>query len=124
MSKVWLTDWNALVAVGFMRALRVSSMVRVAAFVALLNFAGDIAADSIADLRGDHCVSQTSQSDSDHEKAPCSHCSCAVHNGTVIASAVTVHVNRAFQASVFFPADEQSAPAGLPAAIDHPPQLA
>jgi hypothetical protein len=92
--------------------------------IALCAFAGDVVADSIADLRGDHCVCQSSQSDSHHEKTPCSHCSCAVHNGTVITSTLTVDIVGAFQASVFYPTGEQSAPDGLPAAIDHPPQLA
>jgi hypothetical protein len=101
-----------------------SRLLALAGVLVFCAFTGDIVADSIADLGGDHCVSQTSQSDSDHEKTPCSHCSCAVHNGTVITSTVTVHINGPFQASVFFPAGEQSAPTGLPAAIDHPPQLA
>ena len=92
--------------------------------IALCAFAGDVVADSIADLRGDHCVCQSSQSDSHHEKTPCSHCSCAVHNGTVITSTLTVDIAGAFPASVFYPTGEQSAPDGLPAAIDHPPQLA
>jgi len=93
-------------------------------FVALVAFTGDIIADSIADLRGDHCVSQSSQGDSQHEKSPCAHCSCAVHNGTVIASTVVVDISGAFGAPIFFSVSEQSARDGLPAAIDHPPQLA
>jgi hypothetical protein len=92
--------------------------------IALCAFTGDVVADSLADLRGDHCVCQSSQSDSHHEKTPCSHCSCAVHNGAVIASTATVQLNGVFEAFVFFPASEQSAPGRLPAAIDHPPQLA
>jgi hypothetical protein len=92
--------------------------------IALCAFAGDIVADSIADLRGDHCLCQSSQSDSHHEKTPCSHCSCAVHNGTVITSTLTVDIVGAFPASIFYSTSEQSAPDGLPAAIDHPPQLA
>src|ERR1043166_7773328 len=99
-----------------MNIARKSRFLALAGVVVFCAFAGDIVADSIADLRGDHCTSQTSQSDSHHEKAPCSHCSCAVHNGTVIASSVTVHVNGAFHASVFFPTGEQSAPTRLPAA--------
>ena len=106
-----------------MRALRVSSMVRVAAFVALLNFAGDIAADSIADARGNHCVSQTSHSDSQHEKTPCSHCSCAVHVGAVVITNSTVRVSREPEESVFFLTGDESVPRVLPAEIDHPPQL-
>jgi len=104
--------------------LRVSSVIRAAAFVALLNFAGDIVADSVADAQGNHCVSQNSHSDSQHEKTPCSHCSCAVHNGTVIVSTATLDISDAFGVFTFFAATEQSPPSGVPAAIDHPPQLA
>ena len=107
-----------------MNALPSRLFLRLLAAFALLAFAGDIVADSVADLRGDHCVSQSSQSEPQHEKAPCSHCSCAVHNGTIITSTVFVVILGAFQATVFFPAGEQSAPTGLSAAIDHPPQLA
>jgi hypothetical protein len=107
-----------------MNFVRTSRLLALTGVVVFCTFAGDIVADSIADLRGDHCVSQTSQSDSHHEKAPCSHCSCAVHNGSVITSSAMVHINGTFQATVFFPAGEQSASTGLPAAIDHPPQLA
>jgi len=103
--------------------LRVSSVIRAAAFVALLNFAGDIVADSIADARGNHCVSQTSHSDSQHEKTPCSHCSCAVHVGAVVIANSTVRVSRELQESVFILTGDESAPRALPAAIDHPPQL-
>ena len=104
--------------------LRISKITRVVAFSAVLIFAADIVADSIADLRGDHCICQGSQPNSQHEKAPCERCSCAVHNGNVITSTLTVDVIGAFPASVFYPTSEQSAPDGLPAAIDHPPQLA
>jgi hypothetical protein len=96
---------------------------RLAAFFAVLCFAGDIVADSIADARGNHCVSQTSHSDSQHEKTPCSHCSCAVHVGAVVITNSAVHVSRDFQQSVFTLTGDESAPPGLPAAIDHPPQL-
>ena len=101
-----------------------SRLLAITGLFALCAFAGDIIADSIADLRGDHCVSESSQPDSQHEKSPCAHCSCAVHNGTVITSTVAVDISGAFGASVFFSTNEQSAPDGLPAAIDHPPQLA
>jgi hypothetical protein len=107
-----------------MRSLRTSRLFALTGLIALCAFASDIVADSIADLRGDHCVCQSSQSDSHDEKMPSSHCSCAVHNGTVIASTLAVDVIGAFLASAFLPASEQSAPDGLPAAIDHPPQLA
>lgn len=91
---------------------------------ALFVFAGDITADSIADLCGDHCVSESSGSASDHEKTPCSHCSCAVHNGSVIASSLAAQFYGGFETSEFVFASDQSALAGLPVPIDHPPQVA
>src|SRR5215468_2111883 len=107
-----------------MRFADTSRLFALTGFFALCAFAGDIVTDSIADLQGEHCVSQSSQTDSQHEKAPCGHCSCAVHNGTVITSTVAMDISGAFGASVFFSSTEQSAPDGLPVAIDHPPQLA
>jgi hypothetical protein len=107
-----------------MRFAPTSRLFALTGLFALCAFAGDIVADSIADLRGDHCICQGSQPDSQHEKAPCERCSCAVHNGTVITSTLAVDVIGAFPASAFLPASQQSAPDGLPAAIDHPPQLA
>ena len=95
-----------------------------AGFVALFAFTGDIVADSIADASGEHCISETSGSDPNHETTPCSHCSCAVHMGAVVASASEVNVAAHFQLSIFFLDSKQSAPARLPTAIDHPPQLA
>ena len=107
-----------------MSLLRTSRLHLLAAFVALFAFGGDIVADSIVDSRGEHCAAETCPSDSHHEKAPCSHCSCAVHNGSVIAGNAAVQLSDNFQASAFVLASDESALVGLPAAIDHPPQLA
>jgi len=107
-----------------MRFADTSRLFALTGFFALCAFAGDIVTDSIADLQGEHCVSQSSQTDSQHEKAPCGHCSCAVHNGTVITSTLAVDIAGAVTGSVFLPIGEQPAPDGLPATIDHPPQLA
>ena len=107
-----------------MRFPGTSRLLALTSLIGLCAFAGDIVADSIADLRGDHCVSQSSQPDSQHDKSPCAHCSCSIHNGTVITSTVAVNIIGTFGASVFFSTSQQSAPDGLPAAIDHPPQLA
>ena len=106
-----------------MRFADTSRLFALTGFFALCAFAGDIVTDSIADLQGEHCVSQSSQTDSQHEKAPCGHCSCAVHNGTVITSTLAVDIAGAVTGSVLLPIGEQSAPDGLPATIDHPPQL-
>src|SRR5262245_54338850 len=106
-----------------MHAIRTSRLIALIGIVVFCVFAGDIVADSIADLRGEHCSSQCSQSESQHEKGPCSHCSCAVHNGTVIASTTTLDISDAFGVFTFFAATEQSPPSGVSAVIDHPPQV-
>jgi hypothetical protein len=107
-----------------MSFFRVPCLKKLAVFFAVLVFAGDVIADSIADTREGHCVSQTSHSDSQHEKTPCSHCSCAVHAGAVVITNWTMRVGRDLQGSVFILTSDESAPPPLPAAIDHPPQLA
>ena len=107
-----------------MSLLRTSRLDLVAAFLAVFAFGGDVVADSIVDARGEHCAAQTCPADSQHEKAPCSHCSCAVHNGSVIAANNGVHVSADVQPSVFILISDESVQVGPPAAIDHPPQLA
>lgn len=107
-----------------MRLLRKSRIHLVAGLIVLFAFGGDIVADSIVDARGEHCAAQTCPADSHHEKAPCSHCSCAVHNGSVIAANSGVHVSADVQPSDFILIRDEVAQAGTPAAIDHPPQLA
>jgi hypothetical protein len=92
--------------------------------IALCVFAGDMVADSIGDACGDQCMSQTSQSDSQHEKAPCSHCSCCVHGGNAIVSSSALQISGALQPSIFVQVLERSVPDGIAPAIDHPPQLA
>jgi hypothetical protein len=106
-----------------MSALASRLFLRLFAAFVLFAFAGDIVADSIADLRGDHCISANSQSDSHHEKSPCSHCSCAIHNGSAVAFSDALNVADASGASPFAFSGDHSAPVGVPAAIDHPPQL-
>ena len=107
-----------------MNLLRTSRLRLLAGLFVLFAFGGDIVADSIVDALGEHCAVQTCPSDSHHEKAPCSHCSCAVHNGSVIAGNNAVHFNADVQPPVFILASDESTRVGPPAAIDHPPQLA
>ena len=107
-----------------MSLLRTSRLRLLAGLVVLFAFGGDIVADSIVDARGEHCAAETCPADSDHEKAPCSHCSCAVHNGGVIAANNGVHVSADVQPSVFILIRDETVQVGPPAAIDHPPQLA
>jgi len=95
-----------------------------AALFVLFAFGGDIVADSIVDALGEHCSAQTCPTDSNHEKTPCSHCSCAVHNGNVIAGNNSVHLSADVHPSACIITGDESAQVGPPAAIDHPPQLA
>src|SRR5215475_14541715 len=107
-----------------MSLLRTSRLRLLGALFVLFAFGGDIIADSIVDALAEHCAAQTCPADSHHEKTPCSHCSCAVHNGSVIAGNNGVHVSADVQPSVFILISDESARVGPPAAIDHPPQLA
>src|SRR4029453_14802377 len=107
-----------------MSLLRTSRLRLLAGLVVLFVFGREIVADSMVDACGEHCPSQTCPADSHHEKVPCSHCSCAVHNGSVIAANNGVHVGADVQPSVFILMRDESAQVGPPAAIDHPPQLA
>src|SRR5215510_14154839 len=107
-----------------MSLLRTSRFRLLGALVVLFAFGGDIVADSIVDALGEHCAAQAYPSDSHHEKTPCSHCSCAVHNGSVIAGNNGVHVSADAQPSAFIFIRDESAQIGPRAAIDHPPQLA
>jgi hypothetical protein len=107
-----------------MNLLRIPRFRLLAALFVLFAFGGDIVADSIVDALGEHCAAQACPSDSHHEKTLCSHCSCAVHNGSVIAGNNGVNVSADVQPSVFVLISDETAPVGPPAAIDHPPQLA
>jgi len=107
-----------------MRLLGSTRLLALTGLIAFCAFGGDLVVDSIGDACSKYCTSQSSESDSQHEKAPCSHCSCAVHNGSVIASSDAMQVSGAQDGSRFLPTIEPLAPEGLPPAIDHPPQLA
>lgn len=106
-----------------MNIARKSRLLAFAGIVVFCAFAGDIIADSIADTREGHCISETSRSDSQHEKAPCSHCSCAIHVGTVIVADSSVRLIRAMQPGILLCAGDDSMPPPQAASIDHPPQL-
>src|SRR5262245_32613716 len=107
-----------------MSLLRTSRVRLLAALFVLFAFGGDIVADSIVDALGQHCAAQTLPTDSHHEKTPCSHCSCAIHNGSVIAGNNGMHLGADVQPSACIVIRDESAQVGPPAAIDHPPQLA
>ncbi len=107
-----------------MSLLRISRLHLLAGLVVLFAFGGDIVADSIVDALGEHCSAQTCPSESHQDKTACSHCSCAVHNGSVIAGNNGVLLSADIQPSAFIFTRDESAQVGPPAAIDHPPQLA
>jgi hypothetical protein len=109
--------------IALMSFLRIPAIIRVVALSAVLILAGDIIADSISDARGGHCFSQTLPSHPDHQKAPCSHCSCAVHNGAVALTDFTVRLNTDLQSAAVLPLGNDVAPPPLVSSIDHPPQL-
>jgi len=107
-----------------MRFLASSRLFAVIGAIAFCAFTGDIIGDAISDACCKECASQSSQSDSQQEKSPCASCSCAVHNGSAIASSNAVQVTWTRDGSFVLPATEPPAPDGVPPAIDHPPQLA
>ena len=107
-----------------MRLHASSRLFAVIGAIAFCAFAGDIIGDAISDACCKECTSQSSQPDSHPEKSPCASCSCAVHNGSAIASSNAIQVAGAPDASLVPPAIEPRAPDGVPPAIDHPPQLA
>jgi len=100
-----------------------SWIARVAALFVLLLFAGDIVADTVADMCADHCISQTSSTESEHEKAPCSHCSCATHSGSVVVTDWALEVIGGEQSEKLIPPVLIGRSPKLAASIDHPPQL-
>lgn len=106
-----------------MKLLRIPRLYAFTGLLALFAFGGDIVADAMADARGEHCVSESSSPGPQHEKTPCSHCSCSIHNGAVVDSISIVAILGADGSSSLVPAADKSAPRPLPAAIDHPPQL-
>ena len=107
-----------------MKLLGHKPFLRLLALCAALLFVGDLAADPIADLAGSHCSSQTSQSSSDHGKEPCSHCSCAVHSGAVVAPDFAIQLHNQPQPASVLRGIDEATPPRLASAIDHPPQLA
>lgn len=99
-------------------------LLRILAALALMLFAGDLSADSAADLMDAHCAPQSSQSAPNHEKSPCSHCSCAVHTGAVVIADFVMRVGAGVAPAARLRGDEESDPTRLAGSIDHPPQLA
>lgn len=99
-------------------------LLRILAALALMLFAGDLSADSVADLTGKHCAPPSSQSTPSQEKSPCSHCSCAVHIGAVVIADFVMRVGADVVPAARLRGDEEPRPTRLAGSIDHPPQLA
>jgi hypothetical protein len=106
-----------------MKLPRGKIFLRMLAALALLTFVGDLAADTYADLRGDHCDAQASHSSPAQEKSPCSHCSCATHTGAVVLPDFATRIAKANKLTALLPTDQGIRPIRRSAAIDHPPQL-
>ena len=101
-----------------------SRILRGLALFALVLFGGDIVVDEIADLHGEHCVTQSSQSGGHDEKGPCSHCSCATHSGTIVVADANVSIAVDPGTTAFFELRMLDRVPKLAFAIEHPPQLA
>lgn len=106
-----------------MKCLHSTRLLRIVAALGLLLFAGDLSADAMADMMGNHCAPQTSQSAPDHDKSPCSHCSCAVHTGAVVVADSVMRAGAGAAPAVRLRGDKESDPTRLAGSIDHPPQL-
>ncbi len=102
--------------------LRNNSFRFFAALAALLVFTADVV-DDICDGTGCAVVGQSSQS-AKQDKAPCSHSHAPNHDETAVASTSAITLPLPLVTDLDFPTTEQAAPVGLPASIDHPPQLA
>jgi hypothetical protein len=109
---------------GLMSPLRRNGFLRVLAFFALLLFSGDLITDAVADLSGSHCVTESSQPGPCHDKAPCAHCSCATHSGTVVVADFEIQLNSVLASPSILQGGDEATPPRLAGSIDHPPQLA
>ena len=107
-----------------MNPLHNRALVRFFAVLAVFVFVGDLVVDAAADLRGDHCASSMSDSSPAHEKAPCSHCSCATHTGAVVVTDGRMQIAKEMQPTALLAFENGMKAVRRAASIDHPPQLA
>src|SRR5262249_15372646 len=107
-----------------MAGSNLSWFIRLTALFALVLFAGDIVADEVSDLCGDHCISQTSETGSHSGAGECGHCSCATHSGTVVVADSSIPLTGAPEARTLFGLRATTRVPKLAVTIDHPPQLA
>jgi hypothetical protein len=106
-----------------MKFLHGKRFLRVLALFALLLFVGDLVAESVEELCAMRCASETSQSSSSQDKAPC-HCTCAGHIGAVIATDFAMRLGGDLQTASYLSSADEVTPPRLAVSIDHPPQLA
>jgi hypothetical protein len=100
-----------------------SGPLRLLALLSLLLFAGDLLADSVAEICEMRCAAESSQSTPCDENAPCQ-CICATHVGAVIATDFAIRLGGDLVPATFLQGADEAIPPRLAASIDHPPQLA
>jgi len=106
-----------------MSALQRTRFLRVVAFLSVLLFAGDLLADSVAEICEARCAAESSQTAPCPEKGPCQ-CICATHVGAVIATDFAVDLGSDLPRASYVAMPDEGTPPRLSASIDHPPQLA
>jgi hypothetical protein len=90
------------------------------ALFAFFLFSGDLVADAVHDLTGG-CITE-SQSGG-HDSCPtCADCS--IHTGTALVDSAAIVMVAENGAGGTVPEERDQRAVGLPAAIDHPPELA
>jgi hypothetical protein len=96
------------------------SLYALCGLLAFFVFTGDLVMDAAHDATGG-CVAESQSGD--HDSCP-SCVGCAIHTGTVIAADTYLVIPARDGACAPVPDEIGYWAAGLPAAIDHPPQLA
>ena len=105
-----------------MKILRGRSFQFIAALFALLAFSADTL-DEICDRAERAQCNQTSQS-GDQQKPSCPNSGCQNHSEAAVISDVALPLHLRSPDADIFELGNAAAPRGLPASIDHPPQLA
>lgn len=103
-----------------MALLRHSFLKIVLAMMALTVFAGDLVGDALHDIAGD-CTGEVAPHSNDGGK--CAVCTCAVHTAAAIPFKTECRIAPLVSSPVSFSAWTEHVPNGVPAPIDHPPQL-
>ena len=104
-----------------MKILRSKSFQFFAALFAFFAFSADVL-DEICDRAERAQCNQTSQS-GDQQKPSCPNSGCQNHSEAATIPSVAITVDVPTLAVFIFPSTNQATPNGVPASIDHPPQL-